>query len=310
MISELHFAPLQGFTNHIFRKIHHKIYNNIDVYYSPFVRLETNNSFRNKDVKDILPINNSEINFIPQILAGEQEEAFVLINMLAGKGYKKIDINMGCPFPLITKKAKGAGILQYPAKVKAVLEILNNYKDIEFSLKMRSGMNNCNECFALIEMINNSCLKNVTLHPRIGKQQYNGLADRNLFMNFAEKCNKPLIYNGDIKNIEDMKTIETIIPHIKGVMIGRGLIENPALAMEYRNGKELNLTEKKELLLKFHSELYNEYSKNLHGEAQILSHLQPLWEYLLPEMDKKHRKKITKCTKLGNYEKSVLEALQ
>lgn len=90
MISELHFAPLQGFTNHIFRKIHHKIYNNIDVYYSPFVRLETNNSFRNKDVKDILPINNSEINFIPQILAGEQEEAFVLINMLAGKGYKKL----------------------------------------------------------------------------------------------------------------------------------------------------------------------------------------------------------------------------
>ena len=148
-----------------------------------------------------------------------------------------IDINMGCPFPLITKKCKGAGILTYPDKVKAILDILDNFEEISFSLKIRSGMNESSECMQLADIINESRIDYVTMHPRTGIQQYKGLADRTVYKDFADRCSKPMIYNGDIKTIDDIKSIEDITPNTKGVMIGRGLLENPALAMEYNEGK-------------------------------------------------------------------------
>lgn len=305
----IHFAPLQGFTTYIFRNTHNIIFNNVSRYYSPFVRLE-NNTFRNKDIKDIEPANNTGIPFTPQIIAGTPDEAKTLIDMLISKGYKNIDINMGCPFPLITKKYKGAGILPYPDKVKAILDILDNYEDISFSLKIRSGMNESSECLQLADIIDKSKVDCVTMHPRTGIQQYKGLADRNVYKEFADRCLKPMIYNGDIKNIDDIRSIEDITPNTKGVMIGRGLLENPALALEYNEGKPLETGRKIKLLQEFHTLLFNQYSAVLQGESQLLSHLQPIWEYLYPEMEKKHRKKIVKCTKISNYLKAVDEALK
>lgn len=309
MKMEIHFAPLQGFTTYIYRRIHNIIYGNINKYYSPFVRLESGSTFRNKDIKDICTDNNKDIEFVPQIIAGNAEEASILIEKVMSEGYRQIDINMGCPFPLITKKGKGAGILQYPDRVKSILDLLDRYEDTTFSLKIRSGMNDANECLALADMINNSRIACITLHPRTGTQQYKGQANRDAFIDFARLCSKPVIYNGDLKTIEDIRSMEGITENISGVMIGRGLLENPALAMEYKNGVQLDDARKRELIYKFHMELFNEYSRTLQGDNQILSHLQPLWEYMYPEMEKKLRKKITKCTKLGNYLKSIDDAL-
>lgn len=305
----IHFAPLQGFTTYIYRNTHRNVFNNVSKYYSPFVRLE-GNTFRNKDIKDIEPANNADIPFTPQIIAGTPDEAKTLIDMLISKRYTSIDINMGCPFPLITKKCKGAGILPYPDKVKAILDILDNYEDISFSLKIRSGMNESSECLQLADIINKSKVDCVTMHPRTGIQQYKGLADRNVYKEFADRCLKPMIYNGDIKTIDDIRSIEDITPNTIGVMIGRGLLENPALAMEYSEGKLMETGRKVRLLQEFHSLLFNQYSSVLQGESQILSHLQPIWEYLYPEMEKKHRKKIVKCTKISNYLRAVDEALK
>lgn len=309
MNMNIHFAPLQGFTTYIYRNTHNIVFNNISKYYSPFVRLE-NNTFKNKDIKDIGPTNNTDISFTPQIIAGTPDEAKTLIDMLISKGYRNIDINMGCPFPLITKKCKGAGILTYPDKVKAILDILDNFEEISFSLKIRSGMNESSECMQLADIINESRIDYVTMHPRTGIQQYKGLADRTVYKDFADRCSKLMIYNGDIKTIDDIKSIEDITPNTKGVMIGRGLLENPALAMEYNEGKQMETGRKVRLLQEFHSLLFNQYSSILQGDSQILSHLQPIWEYLYPEMEKKHRKKIVKCTKISNYLRAVEEALK
>lgn len=306
---DIYFAPLQGFTTYAFRNAHNRTFGNIKRYYSPFVRIE-HNSFRNKDLKDILPENNAGVTFTPQIIAGTPDEVQKLIDMLVSKGYSDIDINMGCPFPLITKKGKGAGILPYPDKVKAILELLDSYKDITFSLKLRSGMNEAEECMQLVDIINGSRLEYVTMHPRLGINQYKGFADRNIYREFAIKCTKPMIYNGDVKSVEDIVSLEGITDNTVGVMVGRGLLENPALAIEYNEGRQMDKDRKLGLIQQFHTLLYDEYSRTLQGESQILSHLQPIWEYLYPEMEKKQRKKITKCTKLKNYMNAVEEVFR
>lgn len=304
------FAPLQGYTDFDFRNTHNAVYGHIDAYYTPFVRLESGGSFRPKDIKDISPERNTVPRLVPQLIASSHDEAAAIVTMLANQGYKEIDINMGCPHRLMTIKGKGAAILSSPEKVADVLSVTNDFPDITFTLKMRTGMDNHDECLALAPIINASRLAHVTVHPRTGRQQYTGEADRDAFDRFAQLCDKPLVFNGDLLTTDDIDAVMTRFPSLAGVMVGRGLLANPALAMEWKTGKTLDDHERRALLRRFVTALRTAYEERMQGEKQLLMHLHPMWEYLYPEMEKRDRKRIIKSSKLAVYTRCVDEALR
>ena len=97
-----------------------------------------------------------------------------------------------------------------------------------------------------------------------------------------------------------MKKLSKDSQTLKGVMIGRGLLEDPALAKEIKL-KMLTNEEKNRLFRKFHDGLFNEYASRLQGEHQILDKMKSLWDYFLPKTDKKLLKKIKKSTRLNTY---------
>ena len=113
----IHQAPLQGFTDHIWRNAFNATFGGIECFYSSFLRIE-HGDFRRKDIRDILPDNNSGMRFVPQILACPPEEALAMADKIAEMGYNRIDINLGCPFPPITRKNRGAGMLAHPDSVQ------------------------------------------------------------------------------------------------------------------------------------------------------------------------------------------------
>ena len=135
---KLYAAPLQGFTEAPWRNLHQEVFGGIDAYYTPFVRMEKG-EFRNKDVREIASENNTVSRLIPQLIASTPAELERLAGLFIEKGYKEADINMGCPFPLMTGKHKGSGILPYPAEVEALLKELVHYPELGFSVKMRLG---------------------------------------------------------------------------------------------------------------------------------------------------------------------------
>lgn len=207
----------------------------IDAYYTPFVRMEKG-EFRNKDVREIASENNTVSRLIPQLIASTPAELERLAGLFIEKGYKEADINMGCPFPLMTGKHKGSGILPYPAEVEALLKELVHYPELGFSVKMRLGWECADEWRPLLPLLNAAPLRRIVLHPRIGKQQYKGEVDLAAFTAFYEECAHPLVYNGDLLTVEDIRKVDEEFPRLEGVMLGRGLLANPALAWEYANG--------------------------------------------------------------------------
>ena len=70
---KIHFAPLQGYTDAVYREVHHRIFGGVENYYTPFVRVEKD-GFRNKDIRDIAPERNSETPVIPQLIAATPGE--------------------------------------------------------------------------------------------------------------------------------------------------------------------------------------------------------------------------------------------
>ena len=297
---KLYAAPLQGFTEAPWRNFHEEIFGGIDTYYTPFVRIERG-GFRNRDVRDIAPENNTVSRLVPQLIASTPAGLEQLAALFIEKGYKEADLNMGCPFPLIARKHKGAGILPYPAEVEVLLKELAHYPELSFSVKMRLGWESVDEWRPLLPLLNAAPLRQITLHPRIGKQQYKGEMDLAAFTAFYEECAHPLVYNGDLLTVEDIRKVEEEFPRLEGVMLGRGLLANPALAWEYANGTVFSPDELHEKVRSLHARLFQYYEAHLQGEVQLLSKMKPYWEYLLPDADRKIKKAIKKATTVDKY---------
>lgn len=304
----IQFAPLQGYTDAIYRNVHSHIFGGVDAYYTPFVRLEKGN-FRNKDLHDIEPSNN-KATVIPQLLASTPEELKRIAALFISKGYTHADINLGCPFVPIVRKYKGAGLLPYPDRVATLFQSLKEIPELTFSLKMRLGWENVSESLALLPLINEQPFTHITVHARLGIQQYKGEPDLESFSRFYYQCTLPLYYNGKVSTLQDIKKLSTNFPNLKGFVIGRGLLANPALAYEYKNGLVLPLEEKRKKLEAFHSELFKCYQNRLQGNTQLLTKLKTIWEYLLPEADRKLRKKINKSTHIDQYMEAVQTLLK
>lgn len=306
----IHFAPLQGYTEVFYRNAHATCFGGVDTYYTPFVRLEKG-SFRRRDVRGIEPENNFVPHLIPQLIAPTFEKAETILKLFIEKGYEEVDINLGCPFPMLAKRHNGSGILPYPEEVKELLRIVTEYPQIKFSVKMRLGWESPEECLHLIPIINELPLSHVTVHPRLGKQQYKGEVDLKSFAAFQEVCKLPLIYNGDIHSLEDIERIQDRFPSLAGIMIGRGLLANPALALEYKEGRKLTADEMREKLRKLHDSVFSSYKEQLEGgDAQLMDKMKSFWEYLLPEANKKLRKIIFKSNHIDKYLQAVNQILK
>ena len=338
------FAPLQGYTTGIYRKAHAEIFGGVDAYYAPFLRIE-NGKPREKDLRDLEIANADCANVkcagiaegiardgnarkencagykvVPQIIANSVDEFKILADALIAKDYTEIDFNMGCPFPMQVNRHRGAGLL---SDIQAVQEIMDEIRKIsnangtapvKFSVKMRLGQDSPDEAFALLPILNEAPLTQITLHPRLGKQQYKSAIDFKSFEKFYEECRHPLVYNGDITTVSQICEMERRYPKLAGVMIGRGMLTRPSLAAEYKGLRDINCaaslncdTHQNLLgkLFQMHQIIFDHACKTYQGDSQILSHIQSFWEYLEPSIPKKIFKKIKKAGKLSEYQEAI-----
>ena len=133
---KIYMAPLQGLTEAPYRNAFEKHFGGVDVYYTPFIRWE-HGALRRKDVRDLHPDANKVGHLVPQIIAASAEEAEQILAQVVPYGYQEVDLNMGCAFPMLVKKGKGCGLLHEPERVRGLLQVVERYPDISFSLKNR-----------------------------------------------------------------------------------------------------------------------------------------------------------------------------
>lgn len=289
------FAPLQGYTDAAYRRAHHECVGGVDEYYTPFVRIE-HGEVRKKDLRDTDPERNAGVPTVPQVIARDAEEFARLCDALQGQGWRRIDLNMGCPFPMQVKAGRGSGLLQHPDRVEAICREMQRRPGVVFSVKMRLGQESADESMALLPIINEMPLLHVTMHARLGRQQYKGAVDLEAFNKFCESCTKPIVYNGDIV---EMKSEELIMNNLagtklKGMMIGRGLLTRPWM---------LSDKEPQEAIRQMHEQIYRHATTTLCGDSQILARLHAFWEYL--DIDHKTKKAIMKASTLRRYDEVV-----
>lgn len=289
-------APLQGFTEAPWRRFHAEVFGSgVDTYCAPFVRLE-HGAIRPRDLRD----STAEPLAVCQIICRDAEEFRALTSTLTQNGIRRIDINLGCPFPPQVKHGRGAGLAARPEKLGEVLQAMMDFPEVEFSAKMR--LDGWKEILPLLEA---SPIRSLAIHARYRQQQYNGAPDIVNFARIAETTKLPLIFNGGITSRRDFDAISGRFPDLSGIMIGRGLLSRPSLAAEISQGREWNADERIEAILDLHRKLFEYYSEKLCGPGQILSKIKPFWEYLEEEIGRKAAKAIRKANSLPAYNAAV-----
>lgn len=236
-------APMQGLTELLFRRVYEECFPGaIRLAVTPFLSLTHNlhNLLNDKSqsttlrnyLRDVLPeANEGSIPITPQILGKEPEEFIALGNRLYDMGYSEVNWNIGCPMRNITGKHRGSGILPYPEEVRAVLDAVIPELKPKLSIKMRIGLRQKEEIMALVPVLNNYPLASVTIHPRLGRQQYTGVPDMETFGQVLPLIKHPVIYNGDIRTAADIQQIKEMYPKVSDIMVGRGILYTPTLPL-------------------------------------------------------------------------------
>ncbi|HRM44816.1 MAG: tRNA-dihydrouridine synthase family protein [Flavobacterium sp.] len=302
-------SPLQGFTDFRFRNAQNKLFGGIDTFYSPYIRLNGKMVVKRSYERDLLPENNLGLEVIPQVITNDADEFLFVANYVRELGYKELNWNLGCPYPMVTKSGMGSGLINNPDKINHILDRAHSETDIIVSIKMRLGYENSEEILDVLPILDTYPIKNIAIHARTGKQLYKGGVHLDAFQQCIDSTIHKLYYNGDITSVAKFHEMQQRFPSINHWMIGRGLISDPFLPSMIKNNTSEYPANKIELFSAFHDTLYAIYSESLSGSTHILLKMYHLWEYFSVTFSNPHKvlKKIKKAQSIRNYEAAVAE---
>ena len=305
-------SPLQGFTDFRFRNAFNSYFGGIDTFYSPYIRLNGKFNIKPAYERDLLPENNTHIKVIPQIITNNADEFLFVANYVQQFGYKELNWNLGCPYPMVTKHGMGSGLINNAEKINQILDKVHTESDILVSMKMRLGYENSNEILNVLPILDNYPLKNIAIHARIGKQLYKGGVNLEGFQKCIDLTKHTLYYNGDITSVTKFREMQKQFPSINHWMIGRGLISDPFLPSMIKNNSTIYPENKLEIFKDFHDTLYQNYSQSLFGTSHLLLKMYHLWEYfsVLFSNPRKTLKKIKKSKSIKAYNTAIQEILR
>ena len=296
-------APLQGITTYIFRRAHAEIFGGVDRYYMPFFSPAAEHLITDRELRDITPENNRGVTAIPQVMTRKAGDFLWAAEELAAMGYREINLNLGCPSGTVTAKGKGSGFLADPSGLDDFFEEIFRVGmpcDTVLTVKTRLGMKSEAEFPALLEIYNSYPIAELTIHPRVRDDFYKRPVRREAFAAALPECRLPLCYNGDLMTTADVDRLRADFPAVEAIMLGRGLIADPALARKLRGGAPAS----REELERFTNRLYREYQAAYGGRGQAAQRMKELWYHLIRLFDDndKYNKKMRRLSRPEEYE--------
>ena len=261
----VYFAPMEGVTDSIYRRVHHAHFGGIDKYFIPFISPTQNLVLTPRERANVAPEQNAGLHAVPQVLTKNAAHFLWAAALLRDMGYEEVNLNLGCPSGTVTAKGKGAGMLADVCHLERFLDEVFARAPLPVSVKTRIGVTSPAEFERLLDLFSRYPICELTIHPRTRAQLYRGQPHREVFARALEQTALPLVYNGDLFLPEDCLALERDYPGTRALMLGRGLIANPALARTLAGGPPLDHEE----LRAFHDALFSAYSARYPGHVAV-----------------------------------------
>jgi tRNA-dihydrouridine synthase len=302
-------SPLQGFTDFRFRNAFHHYFGGIDTFYAPYIRLNGKLAIKGAYQRDLALQNNDTLTVIPQVMTSDAEEFLYVVKYVQELGYKELNWNLGCPYPMVTKQGMGSGLVKNTEQIRHILDRAHNETDIVVSMKMRLGYDNPTEILDTLPMLDTFPIKNIAIHARIGKQLYKGGVDWDGFHKALDTTKHTLYYNGDITSVESFRAVKERFSSITHFMIGRGLISDPFLPQMIQHNTTVYPENRWQIFKEFHDRIFQEYDEYLSGPTPIKMKMRGFWEFFSASFPNPQKtfKKIKKANNATHYQQATRE---
>ena len=285
-----YFAPMEGLTDSIYRRLHHKYFPGLDRYYMPFLSPTVHRTLTHREERELPFADAESFVAIPQVLTKVPEDFLWATQVMKDRGYTEVNLNLGCPSGTVTAKGKGSGMLRNLEELERFLDAIFAAAPLPISVKTRLGFEEPEEFPKLLEIYNQYPIVELTVHPRVRKQFYSGDVDMEQFRYAASNSKNPLCYNGDIVSLADAERMETV----DAVMIGRGLIADPGMVT---GGTD------RQVLESFCDALLESYLVAFGGSRNAMFRLKENWGFLITRFQGSEKlwKRLRKTTDLAEY---------
>ena len=294
-------APMEGLTDSIYRRLHHKHFGGVDAYFMPFLSPTQHRVLTHREERELPLADSLELYAVPQVLTKNAQDFLWAAQVCAHRGYDQVNLNIGCPSGTVVSKGKGSGMLHNPEELDAFLEEIFSASPIPISVKTRLGLKDPEEFPRLLEILNRYPIRELTVHPRVREDFYKGSVRKEWFAYALEHSKNPLCCNGDILTRQEADAVSGV----EAVMIGRALIADPGLL---RGGST------RQQLKAFLEELLEEYTEAFGSYRNAMFRMKENWGFLrcrFEGSDKlwKQLRKTTDPSEYRNLTAQILDTL-
>ena len=299
-----YFAPMEGLTDSVYRRLHHKYFPGVDRYYMPFLSPTVHRCLTHKEDRELPPADREAFVAVPQILTKVPEDFLWAARQCADRGYEEINLNLGCPSGTVVAKGKGAGMLADPESLDRFLDSIFQASPLPISVKTRLGMTEPEEFPRLLDVFNQYPIRELIVHPRVRKQFYDGKVDLEMFRYAAGHSRLPLCYNGDLTSPADTARVENQYPMLNAMMLGRGLLADPGMFCP--GGTTADTLEA------FTGELLETYLSLFGGSRNAMFRMKEHWSFLRTRFADSDGlwKRLRKTTDLAEYRSLTAECFR
>ena len=298
-----YFAPMEGLTDRVYRRLHHQFFPGVDRYYTPFFSPTVHRALTNREEKELPPATYWGVETVPQLLTKSAEDFLWMSSVCKDRGYVEVNLNLGCPSGTVTAKGKGSGMLRDTDALDCFLDQIYSNAPIPISIKTRLGFAQPEEFYNILEIFNRYPIAELTIHPRVRSAFYNGSVDMDMFRYAQAHTKIPLCYNGNLCSQADIASFSQAFPDVGSVMVGRGLIGDPGMLTP--GGTDV------QTLAAFLSALMEGYTAEFGGVRNAMFRMKEHWRYLfcLFQPDEKLQKKLRKAVDYPSYQAITGEIL-
>lgn len=224
-------APMQDVTDLPFWRLLSR-YGGPDLYFTEYFRVRSNYYLEKSILRSIVE-NPTGKPVIAQMIGNDIPSLVRIARDLQKYPIAGIDLNLGCPAPVVYRKCAGGGLLRQPKLVDAILAALRDAVKIRFSVKTRIGFDSPDVFPELLAMFAKHSLDLVTVHARTVREMYRSEVHYEFITRAAAELPIPVLANGNVYSAAKGQEV-LAATGARGLMIGRGAIRNPWIFHQFR----------------------------------------------------------------------------
>jgi len=262
-------APMQDVTDLPFWTLINR-YGGADVYFTEYFRVTQNYRPQKSILRSILE-NPTGQPAIAQIIGNDPVALARTAVELSHHPVAAIDLNLGCPAPVVYRKCAGGGLLRDPSRIDGLLGTLREALSIPFTVKTRLGFADASEFDRLLEVFSRHRLDILTVHGRTVAEKYGPTVHYERIAQAVRSLPFPILANGNVTSPESAKGILEKTG-ARGLMIGRAAIRNPWIFRQIRDhlaGRAVTLPTGHDILAFIHGLFDSACSPNVPERSQV-----------------------------------------